>query len=198
MQTKNAPSSEVTICGHTYDEYIDKIRAFHGYTAPGVVIGGFMVDLAYRNLPQGELFDAICETRKSLPDAIQLLTPCTIGNGWLKIIDLGRFALSIYEKHTGNGVRVYVDSNKLAGWHELETFFFKLRPDKEQDPETLLDEINLAQTSIFGIQRILIKPEYLKSGHRDALAICPNCNEGFPVDDGEVCLGCQGEAPYIP
>ena len=94
MQMKNAAFSEITICGRTYDEYIEMIKAFHGTVAPGVVLGGFMVDLAYRNLPQGEYFDAISETRACLPDALQLLTPCTVGNGWLRIIDLGRFALS--------------------------------------------------------------------------------------------------------
>ena len=41
-----APSSEITICGHTYDEYIEMIKAFHGHVAPGMVFGGFMVDLA--------------------------------------------------------------------------------------------------------------------------------------------------------
>jgi hypothetical protein len=27
MPMKNAPSSEITICGRTYDEYIDMIKA---------------------------------------------------------------------------------------------------------------------------------------------------------------------------
>jgi len=47
---KSLPS-EITICGHTFDKYIEMIKTFHGHVAPGVVIGGFMVDLAYRNLP---------------------------------------------------------------------------------------------------------------------------------------------------
>ena len=70
MQMKNTASSEITICGRAYDEYIEMIEAFHGHVAPGMVLGGFMVDLAYRNLPQGEYFDAISETRSCVPDAI--------------------------------------------------------------------------------------------------------------------------------
>lgn len=198
MQIENVTSSEITICGHTYDEYIDMIKAFHGHVAPGMVLGGFMVDLAHRNLPQGEYFDAICETRACLPDAIQILTPCTIGNGWLKIIDLGRFALSLYEKYTGDGIRVYVDSQKLDNWPEVKTFFFKLKPKKEQDSEVLISEINLAHTSIFGIQKVMIDLDAIKSNRRDAFAICPLCGEGYPEGDGEICLGCQGEAPYLP
>jgi len=35
MQIKNVASSEITICGRTYDEYIEMIKAFHGHIAPG-------------------------------------------------------------------------------------------------------------------------------------------------------------------
>jgi len=192
---KSVPS-EITICGRTYDEYIEMIKAFHGHVAPGVVLGGFMVDLAYRNLPQGEYFDAISETRSCLPDAIQLLTPCTVGNGWLRIIDLGRFAMSLFEKYTGNGVRVYVNSQKLGDWPELKIFFFKLKPKKEQDSEALMGEINLAHTSIFGVQKVMVDLNSLQSHHRDTFAVCPLCGEGYPENDGKICLGCQGKAPY--
>jgi len=94
-------------------EFINRVRDFHGYAAPGVIIGGFMVHLAKTHMPAGVLFDAISETPACLPDAIQLLTPCTVGNGWLKIVNLGRFALSLYEKYRGNGVRVFLDPVKL-------------------------------------------------------------------------------------
>jgi formylmethanofuran dehydrogenase subunit E len=193
---KSTPS-EITICGRTYDEYIEMIKSFHGHVAPGVVLGGFMVDLAYRNLPEGEFFDAISETRSCLPDAIQLLTPCTVGNGWLKVIDLGRFALSLFEKYTGNGVRVYADSQKLDNWPELKVFFFKIRPKKEQDSEALMNEINLAHISIFSVQKVMVNLDSIKSHRRDALAICPSCGEGYPEHDGKICLGCQGKAPYL-
>ena len=71
----------LTICGHPYPRYLEMVRDFHGYVAPGMVLGGFMVDLAYKHLPEGDHYDALCETRACLPDAIQVLTPCTIGNG---------------------------------------------------------------------------------------------------------------------
>jgi len=73
----------ITICDHTYDQYLDMVRAFHKHIAPGVVLGGLMVDLAYRSFPQGDIFDTISETRSCVPDAIQILTPCPVGNGWL-------------------------------------------------------------------------------------------------------------------
>ena len=185
------------ILKHTYDEYLEMIKGFHGHVAPGMVLGGFMVDLAYKNLPDGELFDAVCETRSCLPDAIQILTPCTVGNGWLKIVNLGRYALSLFEKYTGEGVRVYVDEQKLDRWGEVRTFFFKLKPKKEQNFQRLMDEIRQAGQSIFSVQKIRMDMDFIMSHSRGGFAVCPVCGEGFPEDDGKICRGCQGEAPYF-
>ena len=197
MQMENLASSLITIRDHTYDEYIEMIKAFHGHVAPGVVIGGFMVDLAFRNLPEGNFFDAVCETRACLPDAIQLLTPCTVGNGWLKIINLGRFALTFFEKFTGSGVRVFVDNKKLDVWPAVKTFFFKLKPKKEQDYVKLMNEVHQARTSIFSVHKVMLDLEFIRSHRRRGFAVCPLCGEGYPVNDGKICLGCQGGAPYV-
>jgi formylmethanofuran dehydrogenase subunit E len=197
MVLKNVLCSEIRVRGYSYDQYMEKIKGFHGHVAPGMVIGGFMVDLAWQNLPQGDLFDAICETRACLPDAIQILTPCTVGNGWLKIVNLGRYALSFFEKKTGDGVRVYVDREKLLAWPEINTFFFKLKPKKEQDFQLLINEIKRAHTSIFSIETVKVDLDFVRSHSRGAFAVCPACKEGYPEDDGPICLGCQGSAPYL-
>ena len=72
-----------------------------------------MVAAAIRRMTEYEFFDAICESPACLPDAIQMLTPCTVGNGWLKIVNTGRFAIILYDKKSGNGVRVSLDAHKL-------------------------------------------------------------------------------------
>jgi formylmethanofuran dehydrogenase subunit E len=66
---------------YSYDEYVQLVKSFHGNMAPGLLIGGFMVDLAMKNFPPGELYNAICETAVCLPDSGQLLTPYTMGKG---------------------------------------------------------------------------------------------------------------------
>lgn len=54
--------------GHySYDEYLHLIKSFHGRLAPGLVLGGFMVNLALKSLPDGDIFYAICETSDCLP-----------------------------------------------------------------------------------------------------------------------------------
>ena len=179
------------------EEYIHRVKSFHGHVAPGVVIGGFMVHLARTRIPEGVLFDAISETPACLPDAVQLLTPCTIGNSWLKIINLGRFALSLYDKYQGNGFRVFLDPCKLEQWPEIKAWFFKLKSRAEQNHEHILSQIKKAGVEICGICPVQIKPEFLKKRDKGKIVICPSCTEAYPLKDGNICLACQGNSPYI-
>lgn len=178
------------------EEYIHRVQSFHGHVAPGVVIGGFMVHLAKTQISDKMLFDAISETPACVPDAIQLLTPCTVGNGWLKIINLGRFALSLYDKYQGNGVRVFLDSSKLEQWPEIKAWFLKLKSRKEQSHENILSQIKQAGVEICGVHPIQIKPEFLKKRDKGKIAICSSCAEAYPLKDGSICLACQGNSPY--
>lgn len=182
---------------YTYDEYIEAVKSFHGHTAPGLLIGGHMVNLALQHLPEGEFFDAICETRKCLPDAVQLLTPCTIGNGWLKIMNLGRYALTLYEKYTGQGIRVFLDAEKVNRWPEISSWFFKLKSKKEQEFERLVQEIKDAGAAICSMQNVQVKPAALKVKHGTGFTLCPICKEAYPEDHGGICRACMGESPYL-
>jgi len=178
------------------ENYLHLVQSFHGYMAPGVIIGGFMVNLAKRNLPEGTLFNAICETPVCLPDAIQLLTPCTMGNGRLKILNFGRFALSLYDKNKGDGYRVSLDSTKVDQWPEIRSWFFKLKPKLEQDEGLLLGQIKEAKDMLCRIETVLVRSQFLRKKKRGEIVICPCCQEAYPAKDGEVCRGCQGESPY--
>ena len=192
----NIAHADITICDHTYDEFINMVKAFHGHIAPGMIVGGFMVDLAYRHLPEGEFFDALCETRACLPDAIQVLTPCTVGNGWLKIIDIGRYALTFYEKFKGPGIRVYVDPEKLGQFPEIKSWFFKLKPKLEQDRDRLMEEIQKAGSSICSVEEVKLDMASIPTGARKGFAICPLCHEAYPSENGPLCGGCQGQLPF--
>ena len=185
------------IGSYSYDEYVHLVKSFHGSLAPGLVIGGFIVDLALKNLPEGEFFDALCETSVCLPDAVQLLTPCTIGNGWLKIFDTGRFAVTLYEKESGKGVRVYLDTEKLKAWPEFNAWYFKLKTKKEQDFELLMAQIKDAGASTLSMQQVQVKPELTVKRRLGPTAVCPSCGEAYPLRDGGACLACQGRSPYI-
>ena len=184
---------------YTFEEYIQKIESFHGSIAPGMIAGGIMVDIAKRNLPDGELFDVICESGHCLPDAVQLLTPCTIGNGWLKILNTSRYALTFYNKYTGEGVRVYLEADKLKGWPEISCWFFREKPKLQQNLNGIILQFKVAGDQIFGIHKVQVKPEFImgKKKAKAPIIICPTCHEAYRSDQGTKCPACQGNGPYL-
>lgn len=181
----------------SFEEYIKDAEAFHGFAAPGLLVGGFMVRKAMRHFPPGVLYEVLCETSKCLPDAIQLLTPCTIGNGRIRIIPLGRFALSLFNKDTGSGVRVFLNPAKVQSWPELNAWYMKLKTKHEQDLNLLISQIKQAGEEILEQQPIRIKPEVYRKIGRGRMVLCPVCRETFPAATGGSCLACQGESPYV-
>ncbi|WP_027188635.1 FmdE family protein [Desulfovibrio cuneatus] len=181
---------------YTFQEFKERAAAFHGYPAPGLLIGGYMVSMAMRPLPEGTLFEAVVETKKCLPDAVQMLTLCSAGNNWMKVINLGKYAVSLFDKFTGEGFRVSVDVAKLGPYPEIRGWFLKLKPKAEQDTERLFAEIERAGETICTITPIRIRSALLGHAHMGTIGICPHCGEAFPQEDGVLCRGCQGEAPY--
>lgn len=182
---------------YAFDEFLQLIKSFHGAAAPGVVIGGIMVQTARSHLPAKVLFDVVCETRHCLPDAVQLLTPCTTGNGWLKVVNVGRFALTLYDKYKGQGVRVFLDPAKVSAWPEIEIWYLKLKPKKEQDTVLLLDQIKDAGADILQWQLVKMRSQFIKRRSRGRMKICPFCREAYPAQDGGICRACQGETLYL-
>ena len=185
------------IGAYTIAEFLEKAGGLHGYPAPGLLFGGFMVELAKSLLPAGTLFEAIVETPKCMPDAVQLLTVCSVGNGRLRVVNLGRFALALYDKYSGAGVRVWLDAAKLDAWPEISGWLLKTTPKKEQNAEKLLDEIGRAGASVLSFSAVQVAPRVLEKKNMGAIAICPVCKEPYPRLDGGVCRGCTGEAPYV-
>ncbi|MBN2240533.1 MAG: formylmethanofuran dehydrogenase subunit E family protein [Dehalococcoidales bacterium] len=185
------------IRGYSVEEYCEIARKFHGGNlAPGMIIAGFMVDLACRDLPENTLFEVICETSSCIPDAVQLLTPCTIGNQWMKIIDVGRYAMTFYDKYTGVGFRIHLDSEKLKKYPTINEWYFKLKDKHDQDKDALIKEIVEAGTDILTIREIAIDPEYLGK-KKKTIGICPVCGEGYRSNEGEICPACREKIlPY--
>ena len=181
---------------YTFPEAIARIRAFHGHVAPGLVIGLKMVDLARRHLAEDILYDALCETASCLPDAVQMLTPCTVGNQWLRIVDLEKFALTLYDKSNGRGHRVFLDPAKLAAWPHLYGWFYKHRSKADQDFDALLENIRQAGADCLSLVPVEILPVLRARRSKGPIATCPRCGEAYPVAHGDLCRGCQGQNPY--
>ena len=173
------------------EDYFEEVRRFHGHLAPGLVLGGFLVDWALEAVEPSEMLDAVVETRKCLPDAVQLLTKCSIGNGWMKILDWGKLAVSLYDAKTLRGARVRVDLEKLALYPLVKAWAMKEKAKGENPLDPLVEEMILAKRDILTCKAILI-------GHiPDQLApygqprICSACGEAFRFGSGDICQACD-------
>lgn len=177
--------------------YEKKIAEFREKPAPGLLIGVFMVDLIMKNLPQDRLYDAVCESIKCLPDAVQLLTPCSVGNGWLKVLKIGRFAMTFFDKESGEGIRAYVDTEKVKKFSPIQEWFLKLKPKQEQDAEKLLACIRSAGQQIISLQKVKVNVAEIRRKSNSRIAICAKCNEAYPVkEEGNLCKVCNGRINY--
>lgn len=184
---------------YTFEAYLDKVKSFHGSISPGMIAGGIMVMIAQDNLPEGEFFDVICESGHCLPDAVQLLTPCTIGNGWLKIVSTSRYALIVYNKYTGEGIRVYLDTAKLDNTPAVKSWFLREQPKPDQDINAIINDFKQAGPAIFSMQKVTVEPQYIegKKKKHSSIIICPICKEAYKSNLGDTCPACQGKAPFL-
>lgn len=87
-----------------------------------------------------------------------MLTPCTVGNGWLRIFNFGIYALSLYDKFTGQGVRVRLDVDKLERWPHTRIWLLKEKPKSEQEPDLLRAEMAASAADMLSISKVQIRP----------------------------------------
>jgi formylmethanofuran dehydrogenase subunit E len=186
---------ESWICGRPLSECLRMIEEFHGFKAPGIVLGLFMVDLAQEKIGADVESDAIVETRHCLPDAIQVFTPCTIGNGWMKILDWDKFALSLYDRRKRHGCRVWFDLEKAKQFPKLYKWYMRLIPKKELPLDVLLKIILSAGRSVLSWDAIYVT-RYYQREKKGKTVICPICKEAYAADQGNHCSSCQGDGYY--
>ena len=77
--------------------------------------------------------------------------------------------MTLYDKATGEGVRVELDNDKLEPYDAIRSWFLKERPKKEQDTERLQAQIKEAGESILSFRKVRIRQDML--GHRSFGAI---------------------------
>jgi formylmethanofuran dehydrogenase subunit E len=182
-------------------EYIRRCVSFHGFAPPGLLIGVFMVDLALEKLganPNEKLY-AVAETSKCAPDAVQVVTSTTMGNSRLRIIETGKFSITLNRGSTeerADGIRVYVDATKIRRYPTLDLWYTNDPRYKSVDEkDRVYDEILQAGRSILSWERVKVLVPQKAVWHA---VQCPVCKEMVPdylVEDG-VCISCAGASYY--
>jgi formylmethanofuran dehydrogenase subunit E len=180
----------------SHNDFIEQAQSFHGKASPGLMIGSFMVKLAIHSIGHTERYHALCETAWSLPDAVQLLTSCTMGNGRLHIYELGRFALALYRIDSGKGVRVFIDIAKTEHWPAIRRWMLHEEISSDRERVLLDKEILRAGISILSTSSVQIETSLLHHPVYESHAVCISCGEVYPQRTGVRCRACQGYSPY--
>jgi formylmethanofuran dehydrogenase subunit E len=182
-------------------QQILRLSEFHTYPAPGVLIGAFMVDYALELLggtPDKKLY-GVCETPKCLPDALQVIACCTTGNNRLRVVPIGKFAITLNapsEVETAEAVRVYMDLAKLKKYPTIDIWYANSPAyDKHTMKERLQEEIFRAGRNILSSEQVQVA---VKKKKKWSSVICPCCGETVPdyLIEGDHCGACGSMKYY--
>ncbi len=183
-----------TVCGIDLNEFIIRMEEFHGYRSPGILLGGFMLEAALDRLGPTPYINIISETVVCLPDAVQLLTPCTIGNGFLQLLDWGKFALTAYDRMTLAGVRAGLDHDRLRSFPVVHQWFDRsARKGEKPAFEELAAEILTAAGELIVCREVKLH-KALKESRSVQTRHCPACGDSFASRLGDRCPACSGQA----
>ena len=184
-----------TLGGMKLELFLDKAEEFHGHISPGVVTGGFLVDAALEAFNTSEYLNAVVESVVCLPDAVQLLTPCTLGNGFLQVLDWGKFAVTLYDRQTLEGVRAWLEVEKVKRFPLVAGWYIRDPQAPRIDKEVVIREILGCGERLVSRSRIRMK-QSLKNLDKVPTGICPACGESYPLRFGPTCAACGGQAYY--
>jgi formylmethanofuran dehydrogenase subunit E len=183
-----------TLGGMDIDEFLRRAEELHGHLSPGVVAGGFMVDRALKSYEPGEFLNAVVETVVCLPDAVQILTQCTLGNGFMQVLDWGKFAITLYDRMRLDGVRVWLDPEAVRA-NEIVAAWYLRTTNGKVDKEVVIRELLSCGGDMVRSAPVTLG-EALKSTEKVPTGICPGCGESYPLRQGGHCYSCQGEGYY--
>jgi formylmethanofuran dehydrogenase subunit E len=196
LDTRNTVLSKMTVCGRSLDVFFSDIKRFHGFVSPGLVLGGFMVDWAQELIGLHVEADAVAETCHCLPDAVQIFTPCTIGNGWLKVLDWDKFALCLYDKKALTGHRVWLDLEKARLFPNIYNWYMRRVPKEDLPLDVLHGDILRAGRCVLSCRAVRVTRPFRKKPKED-IEVCPRCGEAYPASQGKRCTTCLGQGYYV-
>lgn len=192
---------ETSHTGERVRGYIADCVEFHTFPAAGLVLGVFMVDLALEKLgaKPGDRLYAVSESPKCLPDAVQVITHCTYGNHRLRVINTGRFSITINgfsEGRIARGVRVFVDARKVSDYPTLNAWYTNDPSYRGGvDGKDLLEEILEAGRGVISWEYVNVR---FTPKEKWNSVKCPACGEMVPSNTLEngVCRACGTMAYY--
>ena len=185
-----------TLAGMDLDDFLHRAEDLHGHLSPGVVAGGFMVDAALKAYQPGEFLNVVVETVVCLPDAVQILTPCTLGNGFMQVLDWGKFAVTFYDREQLTGVRTWLQPEAVKANQIIASWYLRPPDGGKVAKEVVIRELLGCGHELVRSAPVKLKAA-LKSTEKVPTAVCPGCGETYPLRQGERCYACQGQGYYL-
>ena len=90
-----------------FDCFVKKVNDFHGHICTGIVLGTRMSLAAMRYLDVDPRVEnekhliAYTEIDRCMTDAVMIITGCSPGKRSLKLVDYGKFAMTLINQETG-------------------------------------------------------------------------------------------------
>jgi formylmethanofuran dehydrogenase subunit E len=176
-------------------DYLNRVVTFHTSPAPGVLIGAFMVDYALELLgvTPGEKLFGVCETPKCAPDALQVIANITTGNNRLRIIPIGKFAMTVNaatSNPTAEAVRVHIDLEKLKRYPIIDIWYANSPEyNKSMMDIPLQEEIFRAGRDILSFEKVRVS---VTPKRKWKSITCPCCKDTIPdyLYEKDQCGGC--------
>lgn len=202
---------------------IEKAKDLHGHICPFLILGLRASEIALKKLGIEKVGEresvredilAIIECNNCFADGVQVATGCTFGNNCLIYLDVGKNALTLVKRSDWEGVRVYIDGEKIREKYfkkEALELFEKVIVKKEgnsKDIEKLREmwmEIGYNMSNIsedeFKIEKIKLKG--IERAPIFESLRCEKCGELVmktkivSINGKAVCLSCLGECEAV-
>ena len=171
------------ICGLSPEDYLFMLEEFHGHVSPGTTMGGFLVSAAWDLLGDTPYINAVVETTVCLPDAVQLLTPCTLGNGFMQLLDWGKFSLTLYDRQSLQGARAWVEVRDIEAYPLIAQWFLRRAGEGPVDKQEVVREILAGGHALVATRAVRMNSS-LKDEAKYVTGPCARCGEYFPLRQG--------------
>jgi formylmethanofuran dehydrogenase subunit E len=186
------------------DHYTQKASKDGRPPKPGIILGIRMCLLALRQLEISDVtahkrsLIVVVETDRCLPDAVQLVTGCRLGNRTLKLRDMGKMAATFVDLKKDRALR-------LAGRESANANAAEKFPTLTKEEALSRAYHTVSDDELFHAEwvRVHLDPADLP-GHRVPRVICEQCGEGVGfhrevrIAGRVLCRACTGERYYDP
>jgi formylmethanofuran dehydrogenase subunit E len=177
-----------------FDYFVKKVNDFHGHICTGIVLGTRMTLAAMRYLgidpyqsKEKRHIIVYAEVDRCMTDAVIVVTGCSPGRRTLKLVDYGKFAMTLIDQDTGKAVRASVKGDFTGRDMEETKRIIAGIPDEQL---IILQDV---QVNI---------PEFDLPGFPQKTAVCSVCGE--KIMDGRdierngavLCKGCANRTYY--